>query len=346
MQVNSPCFYEAFGLGIRANGPLPGFREGQTREVDLEIEWSDRPVEDVEDVEEGGACNDEILYTSAGRTADGAPFFTVGRPHDATNAYLRCRHSSETGRGCFEVEASGRRVVISATPGLAKADLMAYLAGPVMGCVLRLRGFTCLHAAVVIIKGRAVALMGPKGSGKSTLAAALAERGYPVLTDDIAAISEDNGCLKVQPAYPRLRLWPESQEFVPELSMDALPRVLSSMEKRYQPLTALTALTGDGSSSKWRFSTRSSPLAALYVLGSSSDNTAHVTATSRAQAIMILKANTYAGYLEDNATRRRDFQVLGSVASRAAVCIASGPHGLEGFRRRCARIIEHIESLP
>lgn len=334
MPADAPLFYEAFGLAIRANGPLPGFREVQPREVDLEIEWSDR------DVEAGDPLADEILYASPGRTGDGQPFFTVSRPHGAPNGHLRCRHLSDIGRGSFDVEPSGRRVVISVAPGLPKADLMAYLTGHVMGCVLRLRGLTCLHAAVVNINGRAIALMGPKGSGKSTLAAALAERGYPVLTDDIAAIAEDDGGIKVEPAYPRLRLWPETQQFVPGLSMDALPRVLSTMEKRYQPLT------GDGSTSRWRFSTSGARLAALYVLSVSSEDVAQVTPTSRARGIMVLTANRYAGYLMDKAAGRRDFRMLGLVASRASVCLASGPRGLEGFRERCARIIEHAESLP
>jgi hypothetical protein len=332
MQVSPPFFYEAFGLAIRANGPLPGFREVPPREADLEIEWCERDVEAADPLE------DEVLYASAGRTVGGAPFFTVSRPHDAPHGHVRCRHLSDTGRGCFDVEPSGRRVVISVAPDLPKADLMAYLSGHVMGCVLRLRGLTCLHAAVVNINGRAIALMGPKGSGKSTLAAALAERGYPVLTDDIAAISEDDGGIKVAPAYPRLRLWPESQQFVPGLSIDALPRVLSTMEKRYQPLT------GDGAT--WRFSTSGAPLAGLYVLSVSSESAAQVTTTSPARGIMALTANTYAAYLEDTSSRRRDFRMLGIVASRAPVCIASGPRGLDGFRERCARIIEHAESLP
>jgi hypothetical protein len=334
MPVNPPFFYEAFGLAIRANGPLPGFRDVLPRDVDLDIEWSDR------DVGTDDGLEDELLYASAGRTRDGAPFFTVSRPRGVPNGHVRCRYLSDTGRGCFDVEPSGRRVVITVTPGLPKADLMAYLTGHVMGCVLRLRGLTCLHAAVVNIKGRAIALMGPKGSGKSTLAAALAERGYPVLTDDIAAISEDDGGIRVASAYPRLRLWPDSQQFVPGLSLDALPRVLSTMDKRYQPLT------GDGSTSRWRFATRDARLAALYGLHVSSENVVQVTATPGARGIMLLTANAYAGYLEDQASCRRDFRMLGRVASRASVCLASGPRGLEGFRERCARIIEHAESLP
>jgi hypothetical protein len=333
MPASPPIFYEAFGLAIRANGPLPGFREVAPRDVDLDIEWAERDVE-------GEPFEDEVLYATPGRTGAGAPYFTVGRPRGARDGQLRCRHSNDAGRGCFDLEPSGRRVLISAGPGVPKANLIAYLTGPVMGCVLRLRGFTCLHAAVVNINGRAIALVGPKGSGKSTLAAALAERGYPVVTDDIAKISVEGGSITIEPAYPRLRLWPESQQFVPGLAMDALPRVLTTMDKRYQPLT------GDGSTAPWRFSTTSARLAAVYALGVSPESVAAVTALPRARGIMVLAANTYAQYLEDSSSRRRDFRVFGAVASRAPVCEATGPRGLDGFQQRCARIIEHAESLP
>lgn len=334
MPVDRGWFYEAFGLGIRANAPLPGFHEVEPRAVDLEIEWSDR------DVPDGDRSQDETLYTSGGRTADGVPFFTVTRPQGASFGALRCCHVSDTGLGTFDIEPSGRRIVISVAPDGPKADVMAYLAGHVMGCVLRLRGMTCLHAAVVIIKGRAIAVMGPKGSGKSTLAAALAARGYPVLTDDIAAIADAGDAITVAPAYPRMRLWPDTQQFVPELSMDGLPRVLKTMDKRYQPLTV------DDAASRWRFSTRRARLAAVYVLAGSTESIATVTAARRSRGVMLLMANTYAGYLEDRAMRERDFRLLGTVVSRAAVCVASGPRGLEGFHDRCARIIEHAESLP
>jgi len=60
---------------------------------------------------------------------------------------------------------------------------------------------------------------------------------------------------------------------------------------------------------------------------------------------MVLTANTYARYLDNPSMSRRDFRVFGDVASRASVCVASGPRSLDGFRDRCERIIEHVESL-
>jgi hypothetical protein len=48
-----------------------------------------------------------------------------------------------------------------------------------------------LHAAAVGRAGRALALVGPMGAGKSTLAAALVQRGWDYLTDEVVAIDGD-----------------------------------------------------------------------------------------------------------------------------------------------------------
>ena len=95
--------------------------------------------------------------------------------------------------------------------------------------------YSCLHASAVAIEGRAVAIVGPSGAGKSSTAAAFARLGYPVLSDDIVALTGDGQRFHVQPAYPRVRLWPSA---VTSLfgSRDALPRIVPDWEKRYLPL--------------------------------------------------------------------------------------------------------------
>jgi hypothetical protein len=332
MRAKASFFYEAFGLTIGANRPLPGFMERQPGEVDIEIEWS------VKSIQENGGAGDRVLYQSEAPPG-AAPYFSVSQPIESAPHYLRCRCTTEAGQGRFDIDAGGRRIEIVASPGLPHSDLMAYLMGPVMGCTLRLRGITCMHAAVVKVDNRAIALMGPKGSGKSTLTAALAAMGYPVLTDDIAAISNSGESLMVSPAYSRLRLWPDAQQYVPALSMKSLPRVLSTMDKRYQPLTA------DPRATSWRFSTQSTRLAALYHLGTSATNKAEINAMPLPQAIMILMSNVYAGYLDEKEMRQRDLKLFGEIASGTAVCTALCNTGTDGFRDRCAAIIDHIESL-
>jgi HprK-related kinase A len=61
--------------------------------------------------------------------------------------------------------------------------------------VTRAYRYLMIHAAVLEREGRAVILPGKPGSGKSTLAAALALRGWRLLTDEIAMIRCDDGQL-------------------------------------------------------------------------------------------------------------------------------------------------------
>ena len=138
-------------------------------------------------------------------------------------------------------------------------DAVALLLGNFFALLLQLWSVPCLHAAAVAIDGGAVALVGRSGVGKSTTAAALARRGIPVLTEDIAALKVDRAAFWVQPGYPRLRLWPQSVEAMDQ-SPAALKRVFVERKKRYLDLAA-------SPSNPWPFQTQPLPLRAIYVLG-------------------------------------------------------------------------------
>ena len=66
-------------------------------------------------------------------------------------------------------------------------DVSALLTGPVLGCILRVRGLTLLHSSVVSFEGHALAMIGDVKAGKSTTAMALLRRGAAILADDVAA---------------------------------------------------------------------------------------------------------------------------------------------------------------
>ncbi len=59
--------------------------------------------------------------------------------------------------------------------------------------LLQQRGVATLHAAAVATEAGAVLLLGRSGIGKSSLAAALVERGYPLLADDVTGVMLDAG---------------------------------------------------------------------------------------------------------------------------------------------------------
>ena len=114
-----------------------------------------------------------------------------------------------------------------------------YLYGPIVGFLLRLRGLVCLHASVVGVKGLALAFCAsPAGA-----ALVHSRRGHGggriphVLSDDILTLIELDGAFRAVPAYPRVRLWPESV-YALWGSTESLPRISEGWDKRHFALPA------------------------------------------------------------------------------------------------------------
>jgi len=88
-----------------------------------------------------------------------------------------------------------------------------------------------LHASVVVIKGRAIALCGCGAAGKSTLAAILAAQGHDVVADDVCVVdARSNGKVLVPPGCAKLQLWPDA---LAELGVatDGLERAAADKER-------------------------------------------------------------------------------------------------------------------
>lgn len=104
----------------------------------------------------------------------------------------------------------GREIRVMPKPAAVPAHIRAFLLGWAMGAVLQQRGRVGLHGSAVATAVGAQVFCGPSGAGKSTLAHLLAERGYPILDDNIAALSPTASGTQVEPGVRRLRLWDDA----------------------------------------------------------------------------------------------------------------------------------------
>lgn len=107
----------------------------------------------------------------------------------------------------------GREIAFETENGTSPNDVAVFLVGTVFGILLHQREHIVLHASAVRVGGHAVLFCGSSGAGKSTLAAALSQRGYPFVTDDVCAIMLDGGNVPmVQPDGRQLKLWDHAIE--------------------------------------------------------------------------------------------------------------------------------------
>lgn len=154
------------------------------------------------------------------------------------------------GVGAFLV-SEGRSIVVD--PDTAVCELLRLsILGPAMALVLHQRGMFVLHASAVAINGHAVAFLGGHAYGKSTMAAMLHARGYPMITDDVTAVSVEGNDPMVLPSFPQFKLWPDAARGL-GLTADELPKLSPNSEKR--------ALRFDQG-----FATGREPLSRLYLL--------------------------------------------------------------------------------
>ena len=260
---------------------------------------------------------EELSYASSYKDEAGNPALTIWK--SAGSRYLRLAYFDGTQ---FWLDREGTEVWATWPGNLTVEDTAAYLLGPVLGFMLRVRGVTCLHASAVAFGEKAVAFVGSEGAGKSTTAAALARQGHAVLSDDVVALAEHNGSFFVHPASPYLCLWPESVESLYG-SAEALPRFSPNYEKRCLSLQKQDL----------RFETRALPLAAIYILGDRrADPAPAVEEISPQRAFFALVANTFATNTLDSTMRAKEFAMLARLAPRVPIrvlCAHSDPSRLK-----------------
>ena len=127
----------------------------------------------------------------------------------------------------------GSEIVFAPESDNGLADVPIFILGTVFGILLHQREQIVLHASAVRVNGRAVLFCGSSGAGKSTLAAALAQCGYPLVTDDVCTLTADGaGAPLVHPDGRQLKLWAQAIDRL-DLAEQRGERVRQSLEKFY-----------------------------------------------------------------------------------------------------------------
>lgn len=290
--------YKFFGLLFRSNLQLPGIppelRAPQKWDVALHLGL-------VPDAQKNKKpSGEELTYVSSDTNEQGEPALHIWK--DKQNSSLRMAYDDGTQ---FWLDPRLDNVWATWPDHLPLENAAAYLLGPVLGLLMRLRGVTCLHASAVSIDGHAVAFVGPSGTGKSTTAAACAKMGYPVLSDDIVALERWADCFHAAAGHPQLRLWPESVKALYG-GVGPLPKLNPLWDK-------LCLGPGDLGT---HFENRALPLEAIYVLGDRrSDVGPHVEPLGQPEALLLLVAETYGNTVISRELRAREFEVVGQLVA-------------------------------
>ena len=292
-------FYTAYGLRFRSEVPLPHFGVAPAGKADVAVRRGAVPQ----------ALPNPAQTSSRWEAARGDFLLRV-------DERLRYRVTE------------GRHVMVD-SPNGADSLAAAYLMGTVCTALLQQRGLVTLHASAVCTERGAVLFLGKSGAGKSTLAAALAARGYPVLTDDVAALQTlPHGPPRVLSGYPNLRLWSDAFDRL-DLPAESRNRVRDGLDKYLWPID--------------RFAMRPQTIRAAYVLQARETQTPKLNRVMPGKALRILWRHTHRRrIIEGMGGRDLHFQVLTELASNLPVTQIARPAGGEPPSRLADLIECHL----
>ena len=166
-----------------------------------------------------------------------------------------------------------------------------------------------VHASAVHTAHGAVVFAGAPGMGKSTIAAALAIRGWPLISDDAVIVDQQGDVPRAVLSQPESRLWP-----------DSVRAVLSSGARRFPPVRRrclkrrITAL-GLG---HFAFASAPAPIGRIFLL-SPSHAPGSIERLAPAGAVAALTACTFVARVDDATTIRATFARVTALVARVPV---------------------------
>ena len=317
--------YSLYGLRISTDRPLDGLEPSKDgAEVDVEVKMV-------------GALPVEEALPEPVRWSPQESFYTYFRLDEGTassGAYLRLHYADEH-TADFVIGPGGRKIWVGWSEGAPFHDINTLLQGPILGRTLRRRGTQVLHAGAIAVDDRIFCLVGNKGAGKSTTTAAFSRRGYPVLTDDLAALRLTKEGALVHPGLARIRLRPDVvEDFEVEGSLKPIWSKDYPNQKYYLDLSGEAAVSGP------------LPLAAVYVLGARTPATeTRIESVPPAEAMLELVAYSYANSVLNASQRAAQFMALGKLAATVPVRRVHRGEGIDEVPGICDAIIEDMRCL-
>jgi hypothetical protein len=284
--------YRHYGLAVEANVALAGLPETEFASPDVRID----------------------ITRARARPQVGCSWTAIGtqpgawRAPSGAGSRLRLQFEGVAGAwGDLMIDGRGETVRLTLDEWSDLDDACELLIATVFSCVLTQRGLTCLHASVVAVEDRAVALIGAKGAGKSTLALALARRGGRLVSDDVAAVSLDGKTCWVAVGRAALRMRADSAASL-GAGFNALQPVWASappsLVKRYYEAGEHVRTSAP----------RRLPLAGVFLLAPGGRTaTPELRPMAQGELLPALLANRHTASVLDREGQRRDFACLGAL---------------------------------
>lgn len=290
--------YRFFDLGIASELPLPGLPDGR----DLPAAWSVS--------RRSGELRDEGFdWYHTWKDAEGQEVMSGAR---RGNTYMLDFY----GLARCTIDFADRRIDACPAAGCPDTTLAHLLLDQVLPRAVCHSGRLVLHASAVgLPNGGVIAFTGDSGRGKSTLASAFYCAGYRLLSDDCLLLEKRGDSIFAVPAYPSMRLWPDSADTL--FPGGRCENLQASLMAHYTNKRVL-------SPAAHRMALPASPLRALYLL--EPPGPLHIAATGGMTAVMGLVEAQFTLDVAGREAIRRGFAAVQEIAGHMPILRLAYPH--------------------
>jgi len=309
--------YYLYGFYLRSQWPLP-FPEQKGSGL-TEVKLLEGP----------SSLFSETYLKTKGET-NAKAFFHYAHLQDGST-YIRWSELFE-----FLISADGYSIIGHPLKNCSTEAFLNYLLGQTLSFSMVKQGIEPLHSTVIMIDDGAVGFMGNCGYGKSSLGASFLQAGYPLLTDDLLVLKENNGSFLASPGFPRIKLFPKIAKKLIGEKVEGFPM---------NNLTSKLILPLD----RHQFASNPIPLRSIYVLSPPAPVLRSRKVTIRRlpqrKAFLSLLKNTFNTKVTEPERLKRQFTFFTQVVSKVPIKTLSYPRTLKSLPLVRETIINDLKDL-
>lgn len=235
----------------------------------------------------------------------------------------------------FDVDVAGRDMTCRLAEGHVVDEAAVFLAGPVLGLLLRVLGTLVLHASAVLVGDGAVAFVGASGAGKSSLAARLSRSDCAVVCDDVLAVDVQGRRGYARAGFPALRLRPDAARHLYG-DVDALPRFVDGWDRRCLALDVARRLPAG----------ETRRIDAVYILEPRDGDVAiEITTLGSTQTFAALSAHSYRSDLLGRRLREQEFASISALCAETPIRFLRYPHRLSSLEELAEAVMHDVARM-
>jgi hypothetical protein len=314
---NSFHIYHLYGLYLRSQWSLPCPEQKRFGLPEVKLL-------------EGPSSLFSETYLRTKREKNAKAFFHYTHLQDGST-YIRWSGLFE-----FLISSDGCSIIGHPLKNASKEAFLNYLLGQTLSFAMVKQGIEPLHSTVIIIDDGAVGFIGDCGYGKSCLGASFQQTGYPLLTDDLLVLKENNGSFLAYPGLPRIKLFPKIAKKLMGGKVKGVPM---------NNLTSKLILPLD----RHQFASNPMPLSSIYVLTPPAAGLRPKRVTirrlSQRRAFLSLLKNTFNTKVTEPERLKRQFTFFTQVVSKVPIKTLSYPRTIKSLPFVRETIINDLKNL-